>query len=222
MEFNVDKCKIMHLGHNNPKTTYSMGGSNLEETEEERDLGVLIDNKLDFGKHIRTIVGKANRVLGMIRVSFSCLNIPMMYNLYTSLVRPLLEYCVQVWSPYKRKYINLLEGVYRRATRMVPSLKNMNYNQRLKKMTLPRLYDRRVRGDMIETFKILTGKEKLNARKLFRVNPFKERSHTMKLYRECPRLNLRKHWFTQRVVQNWNSLTLDEVEAGETSCFKAR
>ena len=91
MEFNVDKCKIMHLGHNNPKTTYSMGGSNLEETEEERDLGVLIDNKLDFGKHIRTIVGKANRVLGMIRVSFSCLNIPMMYNLYTSPVRPLLK-----------------------------------------------------------------------------------------------------------------------------------
>ena len=142
MEFNVDKCKIMHLGHNNPKITYSMGGSNLEETEEERYLGVLIDNKLDFGKHIRTIVGKANRVLGMIRVSFSCLNIPMMYNLYTSLVRPLLEYCVQVWSPYKRKYINLLEGVYRRATRMVPSLKNMNYNQRLEKMKFPRLYDK--------------------------------------------------------------------------------
>ena len=105
---------------------------------------------------------------------------------------------------------------------MVPSLKNMNYNQRLEKMKLPRLYDRRVRGDMIETFKILTGKEKLNARKLFRLNPFNGRSHTMKLYRECPRLNLRKHWFTQRVVQNWNSLTLDEVEAGETSCFKAR
>ena len=51
----------MHLGHNNPKTTYSMGGSNLEETEEEKDLGVLIDNKLDFGKHIRTIVRKANK-----------------------------------------------------------------------------------------------------------------------------------------------------------------
>merc|ERR1712033_114749 len=123
-------------GYNNPRNSYRMGDTVLEATEEEKDLGVLIDNKLDFGKHIRTIVGKANRVLGMIRVSFSCLNIPMMYNLYTSLVRPLLEYCVQVWSPYKNKYINLLEGVYRRATRMVPSLKNMNYNQRLKKMTL--------------------------------------------------------------------------------------
>ena len=65
MEFNVDKCKIMHLGHNNPMNSYSMGGSNLEVTEEERDLGVLIDNKLDFGNHIRCIVGKANRVLGM-------------------------------------------------------------------------------------------------------------------------------------------------------------
>ena len=222
MEFNVDKCKIMHLGHNNPKATYSMGGSNLQETEEERDLGVIIDNKLDFGSHIRSIVGKANKVLGMIKVSFSCLNIPMMYNLYTALVRPLLEYCVQVWSPYKKKYINLIEKVQRRATRMVPSLKKLKYNQRLKKMKLPRLYDRRVRGDMIETYKILSGKEKLNERRLFKRSTFKGRYHSMKLYKEYSRLNLRKNWFSQRVVQKWNSLTKDEVEAKKTSDFKAQ
>ena len=222
MEFNVDKCKIMHLGHNNPKATYSMGGSNLQETEEERDLGVIIDNKLDFGSHIRSIVGKANKVLGMIKVSFSCLNIPMMYNLYTALVRPLLEYCVQVWSPYKKKYINLIEKVQRRATRMVPSLRKLKYNQRLKKMKLPRLYDRRVRGDMIETYKILSGKEKLNERRLFKRSTFKGRYHSMKLYKEYSRLNLRKNWFSQRVVQKWNSLTKDEVEAKKTSDFKAQ
>ena len=125
MEFNVSKCKIMHLGHNNPMISYSMGGSNLEVTEVEKDLGVLIDNKLDFGNHIRCIVGKANRVLGMIRVSFTCLNVPMLFNLYTALVRPLLEYCVKVWSPYKKKYIELLEGVQRRATRMIPRLRKM-------------------------------------------------------------------------------------------------
>ena len=59
MEFNVNKCKIMHLGYNNPMISYNMGGSNLEVTEEEKDLGVLIDNKLDFGNHIRCIAGKA-------------------------------------------------------------------------------------------------------------------------------------------------------------------
>ena len=133
----------------------------------------------------------------------------------------ILEYCVQVWSPYKKKYIDLLEGVQRRATRMVPRLKKMTYDERLKKMKLPRLYDRRVRGDMIETFKIMSGKEKLDSRKLFQPSTFRGRSHSKKIYRKFSRLNVRKNWFTQRVIPKWNSLTSDEVEANKTSCFKA-
>ena len=167
MEFNVDKGKIMHLGYNNPKNPYRMGESILETTEEEKDLGVLIDNRLDFGKHIKTIVARANRVLGMIRVSFICMNIPMFLNLYTAQVRPLLEYCVQVWSPHKRMYIKLIERVQRRATKLVPQLKEINYDARLEALGLPRFVDRRVRCDMIETYKIMTGKDKLNKRQLF-------------------------------------------------------
>ena len=194
MEFNVDKCKIMHLGYRNPGTTYSMNNTELSVTEEERDLGVLIDNKLDFGKHIKNIVGKANRVLGMIRVSFVCLNIPMFLNMYTSLVRPLLEYCVQVWSPYKSKYIKLLEGVQRRATRLVPKLKNCTYDDRLKKLGLTRLEERRKRGDMIETYKILACKEKTNPSRFFTLSRFIRRGHIKKLYMKYARLNLRKNF----------------------------
>ena len=103
MEFNVDKCKIMHLGRLNPGHTYTMGDTELSETTEEKDLGVLVDNKLQFDKHIKGIVNKANRMLGMIRIGFSCLDKEIFLYLYPVLVRPLLEYCVQVWSPYKRK-----------------------------------------------------------------------------------------------------------------------
>merc|ERR1712240_722354 len=159
MEFNVDKCKIMHLGNQNIKHTYTMGGSNLTATNEEKDLGVLIDDKLGFDKHIRSIVKKANRMLGLIRIGFSCLDKEIFMNLYPVLVRPLLEYCVQVWSPYKRKFINLLEGVQRRATKLVPELRELQYEERLKKLGLTTLEERRVRGDMIETYKILTGKD---------------------------------------------------------------
>ena len=158
----------------------------------------------------------------MIRVSFTCLNVPMLFNLYTSLVRPLLEYCVQVWSPYKRKYIDLLEGVQRRATRMIPRLRKMTYEERLKKLNLPRLYDRRIRGDMIETYKIMSGKEKLNSRNLFQPSRFIGRSHSMKLHKKYSRLNMRKNWFTQRVITKWNSLTTNEVESNKTSSFKRR
>ena len=110
MEFNVDKCKVMHLGKSNPKNNYKMAAVNLEETVEERDLGVLIDNKLNFGKHIQTIVTRANRVLGMIRIAFACMNKAMFLNIYTALVRPLLEYCVQVWSPHQSKHVNLMSS----------------------------------------------------------------------------------------------------------------
>ena len=125
MEFNVDKCKIMHLGRRNPKHTYNMGGSNLAVTTEERDLGVLIDDQLDFDKHIRGIVNRANRMLGMIKIGFACLDKEMFMNLYPVLVRPLIEYCVQVWSPNKQKHIDLLEGVQKRATKIVSELRNM-------------------------------------------------------------------------------------------------
>ena len=113
MEFNVDKCKIMHLRHSNPKHEYYMGGTTLEVTKEEKDLGVLVDDKLGFSKHIKGIVGKANRMLGLIRIGFACLNKMMFMNLYPVLIRPLLEYCVQVWSPSKQGDIDLLEGVQR-------------------------------------------------------------------------------------------------------------
>merc|ERR1712055_360296 len=72
MEFNVEKCKIMHLGKADPKHTYAMGGVELAETTVERDLGVLVDNCLEFDTHIKAIVNKANRMMGLIRLGFSC------------------------------------------------------------------------------------------------------------------------------------------------------
>ena len=150
------------------------------------------------------------------------MNIAMFLSLYISLVRPLLEYCVQVWSPYKKKYIKLLEGVQKRATKLVPQLRNMNYDERLKKLGLTRLVDRRVRGDMIETYKIISGKEKVDPGKFFQLATFRGRSHSKKIYRKYSRLNVRKYWFTQRVATKWNGLSPAEVEAGKTSSFKAR
>ena len=222
MEFNVQKCKIMHLGHDNPRKVYSMDGKVLSTTEEEKDLGVLIDNKLDFGKHINSIVGRANRVLEMIRISFACLNIQMFLNMYTALVRPLLEYCVQVWSPYKIGQIKLLERVQRRATRLVPQLKDLCYDDRLAQLGLTRLEERRHRGDMIETYKILTGKERIDPNTLFQTATFRGRSHSKKLFRKYARLNVRKKFFSHRVPHHWNKLTQEEVDALKTSDFKRK
>ena len=237
MEFNVDKCKIMHIGNKNPRNVYSMNGTNLAETSEEKDLGVTIDCRLEFDRHIKNIVAKANRTLGMIRIAFTCLNKSMFLNLYKGLVRPLLEYCVQVWSPYKRKYVDLLEGVQRRATRLVPELRKliydkklkqwrrMTYEERLTELELPKLEERRIRGDMIETFKIITGKEDMKAEKLFKmakVRGARNNTHCRKIRMDYCRLEVRKNFFSKRVIEKWNSLTAKEVSAMKTSEFKER
>ena len=225
MEFNVDKCKIMHIGNQNLKHTYTMDGTNLTTTREERDLGVVIDDQLGFDKHIRGIVKKANRMLGLIRIGFSCLDKEIFMNLYPVLVRPLLEYCVQVWSPYKRKYVNLLEGVQRRATKLVPALRNLQYEERLKRLGLTTLEDRRERGDMIETYKLITGKEDINPGKFFTMATVRgdpELTHNMKLYKNSFRLDVRKYTFSQRVIDKWNSLDKDVVESLKTSGFKRK
>ena len=108
-------------------------------------------------------------MLGMIRSGFTYMSEDIFKLIYPVMVRPLLEYCVQVWSPYKQKHIDLIEGVQRRAARMVPGFKNLSYEQRLMKLGLMKLVERRVRGDMIETYKLITNKEGINKDKFFKL-----------------------------------------------------
>ena len=200
-----------------------MDEKELTKTIEEKYLVIFIDCELDFESHIKEIVGRANRMLGMIRVAFACLNKKMFLNLYTALVRPLLEYCVQVWSPHLRKHIKLIEGVQRRATRMVPELRELPYEERLKRLKLTTLEERRVRGDMIETYKIITGKEKVDPGKFFTMAQTRggptARKH--KIFKKRANKDGRRFTFTQRVTSGWNSLTNEIVSAEKTSEFKA-
>ena len=224
MAFNVSKCKIMHLGYGNNKCEYKLGGETLSETTEEKDLGVLIDNNLKFSRHIRGIVSKANRMIGLIKISFECVDSEMFLNLYNSLVRPLLEYCVQAWSPNLEKDITLLENVQRRATKIVKDLKNVEYPERLKRLKLIKLEDRRTRGDMILTYRLLNGLEGIDYRKFFKLDdgPYNLRGHSKKLDKPRPTLDVRKFFFSHRVIDKWNNLNEEEVTAPNTRVFKLR
>ena len=90
---------------------YSLYNKELEHVFEEKDLGVVIDMELGFQEHISAKVMKANRMMGLIRRSFSYLDCDMFKRLYTTFVRPHLEYAQSVWSPHLQKQINLLEKV---------------------------------------------------------------------------------------------------------------
>ena len=152
----MGKCKVLHLGRRNLHYEYNMGDLTLETATEEKDLGVIIeslDDKLKFDKHTEAQVNKANKVLGLIQRSFETLDKETLVWLFKALVRPHLEYCNTVTYPVYEKDAKLLEGVQRRATKMVPEMKNYDYANRLKKLALPSLAYRRKRGDMIEVYK---------------------------------------------------------------------
>src|SRR5215469_6862450 len=105
MNFYADKCKIIHFGSRNEGHNYSIEGSILQAASEEKDLGVTVDNTLKFSKQCAEAVKKANKMLGYIARNFEYKSKNIILPLYRSLVRPHLEYAVQLWSPFLKKDI---------------------------------------------------------------------------------------------------------------------
>ena len=234
LRFHPDKCKVVsisgksqqHRSTNYTMLTYSGSYVTLESVESEKDIGVTIDSKLNFEKHIQTQVNKANQIVGVIRRSFKYLNFKTFCLLFKSLVRPHLEYACSVWNPYKLKDIEAIENVQRRATKMLPDMKDLTYEERLRKLKLPSLRYRRLRGDMVETYKIVSGiYDKRVTKDLLPTHTSTQhqtRGHSRKLAKNRSRLDIRKHYFTNKVVEDWNSLPDSVVTAKNVKIFENR
>jgi len=165
LSFNIEKCKVMHIGHSLP-TPYTMSSSTgrnlLEVTRKEKDLGTIVTSDLKPSQQCSVSANKAMSILGLINRTFKRIDEEDFKLLYNCYVRPHLEYCIQVWSPYLVKDILHLESVQKRATKLVTSIKKLSYTERLRKLNIYSLERRRLRGDLIEMYKILTAKEKVD------------------------------------------------------------
>src|SRR5215469_16679454 len=223
MLFNIDKCTVMHIGRNNPKDDYKMGNNVLKESNEERDLGVIVSNSLKVAEQCRVAAALANKILGMIKRTIVYKNKLVILNLYKALVRPKLEYCIQVWSPYLQKDINVLERVQKRATKMIPECRGLSYEERLNICGLTTLRKCRLRGDLIETFKLLKGFDKMDCKRFFKMSSvISTRGHNMKLGKKFSRTGTRKNFFSQRVIDGWNKLPQEVVDPETVNQFKNR
>jgi len=195
----------------------------LKSTDSERDLGVLVDKSFKFSEQCNKAANSASAMIGMIKRTITSRKKDVIVRLYKSLVRPKLEYCSQAWRPYLKKDIDKLEKVQARATRLITECKKLNYEKRLKYTGLTTLTDRRIRGDMIEVFKILKGFSKVKYSNWFKlaVNG-RTRGHKYKLIKSRSRLDIRKNFFSQRVINEWNNLPNEVVEAESINTFKNR
>ena len=196
--------------------------------ESEKDVGVLIHESLKPSLQCAKAAGRANAVLGQLARAVSYRDKVTFLMLFKVYVRPHLEYAVTSWSPWLVGDREVLEKVQRRALGMVSNMRGRTYEDRLVEAGLTTLVDRRVRGDMIETYKIMSGKERLDPRSVLElvgdgagartrhaagVHPLREQSVR-------PKLDIRRHTFSQRVVGTWNSLPNSLKGVGTVEGFK--
>lgn len=221
LRFNENKCKVMHLGKQLEVQPYKLGDSDMTVTECERDLGVLVDRELKFHQQTTRTVKKANQILGMIRRAFSTRNQSLILSLYKTMVRPVLEYGNVIWGPNYEIDKVRIERVQRRATRLIPEVCDLPYEERLQSLSIPSLCHRRYRADMIQMFKIMKKAERIDPEHFFkRTTSDRTRGHSLKVTKPRVRLLTRQRFFSNRTVNAWNSLPNFLIDSDNVNQFK--
>ncbi|GAB0181401.1 mitochondrial enolase superfamily member 1 [Grus japonensis] len=167
MKFKKAKCKVMHLFQGNPWYQYRLGDKGIESNPEEKDLGMFVDKKLNMSQQCALAAQKANRVLGCIKRRVTSRLREVILPLYSTLMRPHLEYCIQLWGPQYKTDMELLEQVQKRAMKMIRGLEHLSCEERLRELGLFSLEKTRLQEHVTATFQYLKGACKKDGDKLF-------------------------------------------------------
>ena len=195
--------------------------------DEEKDIGVMVHRSLKPTRQCSEAHKRAMNVLRQISHAFHYRDKKVFLNLYTVYVRPHLEFSVSAWSPWTRADIDLLEKVQMKAINMISGLVGQTYSEKLVELGIQSLEERRVRFDMVETFKTVHGINKLDKHTFFEfVAETSERTTRLgqdPLNLKAKRFNtdVRKNFWSVRVVKPWNDLPSDIKHASSLGAFKS-
>jgi hypothetical protein len=248
MCFNEDKCKAMFIDkrrHNLLNTAFNeeLPGTHfeftmndkqgnvhvLDETSTERDLGVMIHNRLLWHSQVAKAKSKAYGALGILKRTFKHWTIKSFRILYCTYVRPHLEYCSAAWGPSSQEDVKALEAVQNRATKLVPCLRPLQSEARLAALKLQSLADRRRRGDLIQYFKIYKGINKVKLLNPVRLAPSLSQAGPAGYIRGgshrivtplIKNSSARENFLTNRVAADWNALDASIIQASSINQFK--
>ena len=212
MMFNIPKCKIMHVGRNNPCFEYNMSGVKLTVVEEEKDIGVMVQKNMKPGKHCKKSAGIAGAVLRQLTKNFHFRDRFIFKKLYIQYVRPHLEFASPAWSPWQRDDIETLEKVQKKAIGMISGLNGRSYKEKCAEIGLNTLEARREKQDLLEAYKIIHGEKQQEGQEILLMTKGREGATTRNamdpwnLVVPRARLDIRSNAFPIRVANRWNRL----------------
>jgi hypothetical protein len=226
MEFNVEKCKVMHVGKHNPQFEYYMRGTKLKTTEEEKDVGVYVTKNLKPSSQCHRAAVRATAVLNQLKKYFHYRDKRTFVRLYIQYVRPHLEFAAPAWSPWNIGDQEELEQVQQKAVRMVSGLKGTTYEERCEELGIQTLKERRQKQDLTLAHKFVVGG--LEGGDMFHRLDQPGRITTRQagdpgsLATKYARTDTRKYSFGLRVTEAWNKLDSETRNSATSKQFKAR
>ena len=228
LKVNLDKCVVMRFSPRNCRlphsgvSPYQVRGTYLQFTQSHVDLGVVVDRTAKFHTHIRKRVAVAGAITTNLLSSTLCREAEFLMNVYTSHVRPQLEYGSPLWNMGYIGDLQLVERIQRRWTREVAGIGHLPYSERLKSLDLYSMCGRLLRSDLILVWKIFNNSCAINPTDMFELSHGRAtRGHHLKIRVQQCRLETRKRFFSNRVVEAWNALSPAAVQADTVNTFKA-
>lgn len=222
LAISIDKCCILNIGKHVSSPHLSLDNCALPIVSQTKDLGVVVSNNLSPSAHVNDIAARAHKRANMILRTFVSQDVSLLIRAYLVYVRPVVEYNTVVWSPYTIKDIETIERVQRRFTKKLPGLRKFSYDERLSRLRLHSLELRRLLTDLVWCYKILFGIVEMSAAEEFFVfsTCSQTRGHQYKLFKKHNASRLRAAFFSERIINTWNSLPESVVDFSSLPRFR--